>query len=120
MPRIYSNYSQSDFDIVIKLSKELGFSASAFQHYCVMLYADQRGSASPLNTLKTTMMSNLGQLKSGDTFIVSALVADEWPSLSRSDKMCLAKQLSLHIKTHPRDYEVFRSSKGQATLYKKK
>jgi len=120
MPRIYSNYSQSDFDIVTALAKELGFSASAFQHYCVMLYADNRGNVSPLNTLINAMLNNLSQRNSGDTFIVSSLVPDEWPSLSRSDKMSLAKQLSHFVKTHPLEYETHSVTKGKTTIYRKK
>lgn len=120
MARIYSNYSQSDFDFVTALAKELGFSASAFQHYCVMLYADKRGNTSPLTSLISTMFNNLKQLHKGDTFIVSSLLQDEWTSLSRSDKMSLAKQLSHHIKTHPLEFEVYISSPGTAKIYKKK
>ena len=120
MPRIYSNYSQSDFDIVTTLAKELGFSTSAFQHNCVMLYADNRGNVSPINTLTRVMLNNLSQRKNGDTFIVSSLVPDEWPGLSRSDKMTLAKQLSHYVRTHSQEYGIFRVSKGRATIYKKK
>lgn len=120
MSRIYSNYSQSDYDIVIDLAKELGFSPSAFQHYCVMLYADKRGNTTPLASLKSKMLSNIQQKISGETFIVSSLVPDEWPSLSRSDKMFLAKQLSHHVKTNPAFYEPHSIANGKTTIYIKK
>ncbi len=120
MPRIYSNYSQDDYDIVIDLAKELGFSTSALQHYCVMLYADKRGNTSPLSALTSIMFANLKNIKSGDTFIVSALIPDEWPSLSRSNKMSLAKQLSHHVKTNSKIYQPYIIAKGKTTIYIKK
>lgn len=119
MSRIYSNYSQADYDIVVKLAKELGFSPSAFQRYCVMLYADNRGNTSPLSTLISTMFCNLGNIKSGEPFIVSALVPEDWPGLSRSDKMSLAKKLAHHVKNNE-DYEQHSISKGKTTIYIKK
>lgn len=120
MPRIYSNYSDNDFSIVTNLAKELGFSLSAFQHYCVMLYADHRGNTSPITLLIQKMFQNLNNFKSGDTFIVSALLTSEWPSLSRSDKMTLAKQLSLHVKNNPSKYEVYKKASGKINIYRKK
>lgn len=120
MPRIYSSYSQSDYDIVIDLAKELGFSPSAFQHYCVMLYADNRGNTSQLSALTSKMLNNLNNIQSGDTFIVSALIPEEWPSLSRSIKMSLAKQLSHHVKTNSFVYEPHSVAKGKTTIYIKK
>jgi hypothetical protein len=120
MPRIYSNYSQSDYDIVIDLATELGFSPSAFQHYCVMLYADNRGNTSPISALTSKMLNNLKNIKSGDTFIVSALIPDEWPSLFRSDKMSLAKRLSHHVKTNSAVYKPHSVANGKTTIYIKK
>ena len=120
MPRIYSNYSNNDFSIVTNLAKELGFSLSAFQHYCVMLYADHKGNTSPITLLIQKMFQNLNNFKSGDTFIVSALLPSEWPSLSRSDKMTLAKQLSLHVKNNPSKYEVYKKASGKINIYRKK
>ena len=120
MPRIYSNYSDDDYDMVTSLAKELGFSSSAFQHYCVMLYADKRGNTSPLNKLINTMLQTLNEMPNDTTFIVSSLVPEEWAGLSRSDKMSLAKQLSLFIKNNPTEYEKAKIVKGKTTLYRKK
>lgn len=115
--RIYSNYSQEDYDVVIELAEQLGFSPSAFQRYCVMLYADKRGNTTPLTSLKSKMLSNIKQKESGETFIVSSLVPDEWPSLSRSDKMSLAKQLALHVRNNPQRYKISSVSKGKTNIY---
>lgn len=38
MSRIYSNYDNADYSDIMVMAKSLGFSASAFQKYCVMLY----------------------------------------------------------------------------------
>ncbi len=118
--RIYSNYATSDFDIVTELAKELGFTPSAFQHYCVMLYADHRGNASPLSSLTTQMLSNLNTIKSDDTFIVSSLIPEEWTRLSRSEKMTLAKQLSHHVKSNPNSFAPYKIAEGKTTIYIKK
>lgn len=117
--RIYSNYSTNDANIVLKLAKELGFSPSSFQHYCVMLYADQRGNSFPINSLISQMLNNLNTLKSGDSFIVSALLPDEWVRLNRSEKMTLAKQLAHYVKQNPTMYTKFKVTKGKTTIYKK-
>ena len=118
--RIYSNYSANDFNIVTQLAQELGFTTSAFQHYCVMLYADHRGNISPLNSLTAKMLSNLNTVKSNDTFIVSSLIPEEWPSLNRSEKMTLAKQLAHHVKANPNIYVPYKIAKGKTTIYIKK
>ncbi|MCM1500407.1 MAG: hypothetical protein NC124_18245 [Clostridium sp.] len=118
MPRIYSNYSNNDFNIVADLAKELGFSLSAFQHYCVMLYADHRGNTSPITLLIQKMFQNLNNFKSGDTFIVSALLPSDWAFLSRNDKMTLAKQLSLHVRNNSNKYGVYKKAAGKTNIYK--
>ena len=121
MPRIYSNYSANDMSVITNLAKELGFSLSAFQHYCVMLYADQRrNTTTPITVLITKMLQTLSDLERGKTFIVSALLPVEWPSLSRSDKMLLAKQLSLYIKGNPQQYGIYKRTPGQSNIYIKK
>lgn len=120
MPRIYSNYSKSDMDIVAALAKELGFTLSAFQHYCVMLYADHRGNTTPITALINQIPQKLNNFNQGTTFIVSALFPSEWPSLSRSDKMTLAKQLSFYVKNHPNQYGVSAKTPGQPNVYIRK
>ncbi len=120
MPRIYSNYLQKDYEIITNLSKELGFTPSAFQHYCVMLYANNRGIEIPFTKLLDTLLLNAQNLKSGETFIVSALLPDIWPNLSRSYKMSLAKSLSNHVKSNPAKYKKYKVEKGKATIYLKK
>lgn len=114
--RIYSNYSEDDFNIVTQLANELGFSLSSFQHYCVMLYADSRGNTTPTHSLSTEMLSNMKKIEVGKTFIVSALLPDKWPTLTRNVKMTLAKQLANEIKNNP-DFSAHKIIKGKTTVY---
>ncbi len=116
MKRIYSNYSEEDFEMVSKLSSELGFSLSSFQHYCVMLYADSRGNSTPTNNLIAEMLSNLQKIEVGKPFIVSALLPDVWPSLTRNLKMTLAKQLAINVRNDP-DFSTHKVTKGKTTVY---
>lgn len=117
--RVYSNYSQSEEKVIATAAQNLGFSLSAFQHYCVMLYVGGGKVVPKLNVLTQTMFRNLNSRKRGETFIVSALLPDEWPDLSRSDKMTLSKQLSRHIKANQNQYDIKREE-GKTTVYKKK
>lgn len=115
--RIYSNYAPADFDKVCKTAQEQGFTPSAFQHYCVMLHIGQSGTSLPLGSLVATMLQNLNSKRSGETFIVSSLLPDEWPRLSRSEKMTLAKQLARHVKTHPAQFTPYKVANGTTTVY---
>jgi translation elongation factor EF-1beta len=118
MKRIYSNYSDEDYELIKSMTKELGFSLSSFQHYCVMLYADSRGNTTLSSNLISEMVRNLDKINTGDTFIVSALLPDVWPSLTRNVKMTLAKQLAIHVRNDPK-FEPYKVAKGKTTVYKK-
>lgn len=118
MKRIYSNYSNEDFTMIYDLAKELGFSLSAFQHYCVMLYADRKGISTPSNGLLSQLFNNMQKIEVGETFIVSALLPDVWPTLTRSVKMTLAKQLAMQVKKSP-DFEPYQITKGKTTIYRR-
>ena len=120
--RIYSNYSQPEFDAVAETAKELGFSLSAYQKYCTMLMTQiggstQPGTVQPLSTFHSDMISNLHVKRSGETFIVSALLPDVWPTLDRSMKMTLAKQLARYVAQNPTQYSVYESALGKTTVY---
>lgn len=118
MRRIYSNYSDEDFDMLTDMASELGFSLSSFQHYCVMLYADSRGNTTPTSNLKSEMLENMQKVNIGDTFIVSALLPDKWPSLTRNVKMTLAKQLAIKVRNDS-NFETYKVAKGKTTIYRR-
>lgn len=121
--RIYSNYSQNDYDLILDESKKLGFTPSSFQNYCVMLYVMQntnnRRGTTNVALLITKMLNALNSIAKNETFIVSSLLPDEWPNLSRSDKMTLAKALSNHVSNNPSKYAVDSKIAGKTKVYKK-
>ena len=107
MPRIYSRYTEKDYKEALELAKKLGLTPSAFQHYCVLLYANQQGGVSEFNKLSANMINNLEALEEGAIFTVAALLPDDWASISQSDKVLLAKQVVHHIDTHPETYQPY-------------
>ena len=118
MKRIYSNYSDEDFNMITKLSTELGFSLSSFQHYCVMLYADRRGNTTVTSSLLSELLSNMQKIDVGETFIVSALLPEKWPTLTRNVKMTLAKQLAINVRNTP-NFVAHKIVKGKPTVYRR-
>lgn len=120
MGRIYSNYDDKEMDRIKKVAEELGFSASSFQKYCVMLYIGDRNNNVPIINLQNEMIKKLNEMEQDTTFIVSALLPEKWASLSRSEKMQLAKFLSLYVKKHAKEYEKYSVVSGKTTKYKKK
>lgn len=119
MGRIYSNYEEHEFESVKKRSEELGFSASSFQKYCVMLYLGDRINTVPIADLQEEMLKGLEEMEIGKTFIVSALHQDKWASFSRSTKMQLAKYLASYVDKHSDKFIVAEKVKGTINKYKK-
>lgn len=121
MRRIYSNYEEGEFEILQELAGELGFTLSSLQRYALLLFSNQKLGINLLDdgTLISSMLKNLQEIPVGKTFIVSALLPDLWPKLSREKKMILAKQLSIKVKNSI-DFEVHKKSKGKATVYIRK
>ncbi len=121
--RIYSNYNQNDYDLILEESKKLGFTPSSFQNYCVMLYIMQntnnRKGTTSIATLTINMLNALNSRSSGETFIVSSLIPNEWPDLSRSDKMRIAKALASHVRNNPSTFSIDSMADGKITIYKK-
>lgn len=120
MSRIYSNYDDIEMDRIKEVAEELGFSSSSFQKYCVMLYIGDRNNNVPIINLQNEMIGKLNTMEQDTTFIVSALLPEKWPGLSRSEKMQLAKFLSSYVKKHAKEYEKYSVVSGKTTEYKKK
>ena len=117
--RIYSNYSDGDFEDVVNFAAAMGFSPSAFQRYCTMLSvrAPQQGDVVPLDFLIKKIDFALSTKKSGDTFIVSSLLPEDWPNLSRSEKMTLAKYLSRFVSRNSNRFKVCAIVNGSVNKY---
>lgn len=116
---IYSNYKDTEKEKIKETANELGFSLSAFQKYCVMLYSGDKNNIIQMIAMKKEMLINLKNQSSSSPFIVSALLSDKWPSLSRSEKMQLAKFLASYVKHHSDKYSIC-SKVGTTTQYQKK
>lgn len=119
MGRIYSNYEENELDSVKKKAEELGFSASSFQKYCVMLYLGDRTNTVPIVELQDEMLRALEKIEVGHTFIVSALLPDKWPSFSRSTKMQLAKFLASYVEKHSEKFIIAEKVNGTINKYQK-
>lgn len=119
MGRIYSNYEEHEFESVKRRAEELGFSASSFQKYCVMLYLGDRTNTIPIADLQGEMLKVLEEMEIGKTFIVSALLPDKWASFSRSTKMQLAKYLASYVDRHSEKFIVADKVNGTINKYKK-
>ena len=97
MPRIYSNYSEEEFKLMLKESKKYGMTLSTFQKYRSLLGLIQSDNSNEmeidLTVLIDKLINNLMSRPIGEPFIVSALLPDEWVRLNRSQKMVLSKSL---------------------------
>ena len=119
MKRIYSNYSEEEYNMIQKLAKESGFSLSCFQHNCVLNYAKSKGNMTVISSLLSEMIANMSKIHIGQTFIVSDLFsAEEWFKLTRNNKMTLAKQLAINVRNNS-NFIVYKTKKGKTTIYKR-
>lgn len=116
MKRIYSNYSDEEYELIEQKAKELGFTVSAYQKYILMLDIGKSTDDVNLVKLKEKMIDHFKKMEVRSTFIVSSLLPVEWYTLGRNDKMTLAKQFALYERTHD-DVEIFRAATGQTTVY---
>lgn len=91
--RIYSYFSKEEYDLVVKAADEISLSPSAYMKYKVLLDLMPKEHKDPTLCWKE-LQNNLNKLPAGKTFIVSTLLPEIWPSLSRSTKMTLALKLS--------------------------
>lgn len=116
MPRIYSNYTEAEFELIKTESEKLGLTLSAYQKYRTLLSLTKNNST-PITDLIKKMRINLSSKHSGDVFIISTLLPDEWVSLDRSKKNTLSKQLKKIIDQNPDKYEII-STIGNINHYK--
>ena len=117
MKRIYSNYSDEEYEIIQKLSKEQGFTLSAFQKYCVMMTVNKRGNQTTVSVLIDKMHKVLDSYEKGKPFIVSTLLPDEWSGLTRNDKMTISLALKKYIDEHPNEFKVDKKIRSNINQY---
>ena len=105
MPRIYSNYTQAEYELIKSESEQLGLTPSAYQKYRTLLSLTKDNST-PITNLIKKMELNLSSKHPGDVFIISTLLPDDWVSLDRSKKYTLSKQLKKIVDKNPDKYEI--------------
>lgn len=107
MPDINSTYTAAEYELLTSFSKMLGFTPEAYQKYMSLLALT---SVNPYNVtqLLSIMNQRLEQLSPASTFIVPALLPEEWVSLDRKQKAALASHLYNMVKSNPKAYKLNR------------
>lgn len=119
MKRVYANYSEEEYNLIVAESEKLGFSPSAYVKYRSLLGVTNKNEYD-LVVLINKMYENLRSMESGTKFIVSALVPDEWVKLTRSQKMTLSKKLSKHVDSNLHEFERCEEKLSNGTIIYKK
>ncbi len=116
--RIYSNYTEDEYNLVMQKSREMGFSASAYQRYMTLISISDRNNHD-FEKLLEVMKEALVTVERDETFIVSALVPN-WVTLPRGTKMALSIALKKVIQEDQDIYEIVGKIPGKINLYRKK
>ncbi len=125
MKRIYSNYSDEDYDLISKKANEMGVSMSSFQRYCVDVFLKGNGKAKlegemTVTEIRDIIVSKLAEFPSGKMFYVSMLFSEEqWEKMTRSEKATASKQLSIYVGEHLDMFKKNKYKAGRTTLYEK-
>ncbi len=124
MPRIYSNYSQAEFQLVQAQCRQVGLTPSAYQKYHTLLSlpaSPPAGGAQPgaanLPALLQLLMYNLNRWPAGVPFIVSSLLPDQWPALSKPIKNTLSQALRRTVAGDPARYKKLGVLPGKINQY---
>lgn len=119
MKRIYSNYSDDEFEQISKCAQTAGMTVSAFCKYIVLEKVGGTVENFPQDIIKE-LHRKLQAMKPGKYFIVSELFPEMWNSLSRSEKNTIAKQLAKYVREHSDTFIVNAILPGKITQYKKR
>ena len=120
MPRIYTSYSDEEFFLIKQRSESIGMSMSSYQKYCTLLTTSSPASNNQpvdIAPLIQTMTKNLSEKKPGDLFIVSSLLPNEWPTLSKRIKNTLSQNLKRIIANNPEKYAINAVLSGKINQY---
>ena len=118
MRRIYSNYSEDEFEKISKHAEAAGMTASAFCKYAVLEKMAGTVEHSPSHVVKE-LYQKLQIMEPEECFIVSDLFPEIWSSLSRSEKNTIAKQLAKYVGEHSDMFVIHDVLPGKITQYKK-
>ncbi len=118
MKRIYSNYSEDEFEQISKHAEAAGMTVSAFCKYAVLEKVTGTVENSPSHVVKE-LYQKLQIMEPEECFIVSDLFPEIWSSLSRSEKNTIAKQLAKYVRENSNVFVINNILPGKITQYKK-
>lgn len=106
MKRIYSNYSDEEYEKIKMGSEAYGMSMSAFQKYCTnYFFKNDNGKYIDYIELVNMMKDNLNTREEGE-FVVSALFpCTLWFSLTKSQQNTMSMQLKKIVESNPDKFE---------------
>ena len=116
MKRIYSNYSEEEYQLMLDASTQMGISLSAYQKYCSLLRLKTTNTFSSPDLIQK-LLDSLKNFDKGVPFVVASLLPDKWVSLTRSQKITLSKKLSKEIKANPCLYKKVGVLNGNISQY---
>jgi len=114
--RIYSNYNEKEYALMVEASKQVGLSLSAYQKYCSLLGLNNANTFLQPDLIQE-MLACLKSFERGVPFIVSSLLPEKWVALTRSQKITLSKQLANEIKSNPSLYKKIGVLNGSTSQY---
>lgn len=119
MHRIYSNYTDEEFNTIEDAANKAGMTISAFCKTAVIAKVSGKTDNSSTDLIKT-LHKKLKNLDVGEAFIVSDLYSEEvWAGLTRSEKNTISKQLAKTVRENTDLYAVNEILPGKITQYKK-
>lgn len=99
--RVYSTYDDTESAAMAKAAQERGVSISAYQKLCTLKELGLKNNTNTIANLVFTMHRNILALPKGTTFVISAVLKDEYYRCSKSEQTTLAKALAKFAKENP-------------------
>lgn len=98
--RTYSTYDVNETKALIAEAKARGLSVSGFQKHCVLKVLGLKQTVNIPNLI-TMMENNIKTLTSGNTFVISALLPEDYYNCNKPEQTQLAKTLKKYAEDHP-------------------
>lgn len=102
--RIYSNYSEREFDLVCAKAEAVGLSASAYQKFQTLVSEQRIPGQIPLPALLAKVKAAMFGYPKQKKFIAASTIASEWVTLSRGEKSCVVAYVKRIVDTYPDDF----------------
>ena len=98
--RAYSSYDAREEKAMRIEAKKRGLSISGFQKQCVLKELGLKETVN-ISALIKTLENNIKAQPSGQTFVISALLPDDYYSCNKPEQTQLAKALKKYAEDHP-------------------